>query len=149
MKILFCTLILICIQVMAKDVKCIVANSTNSANQLVGGVIQFTPENGNLTWFKDELTISITNDSEVSQFKAQRSNCNYGIQHLVSGQELLALWSEFNSCMHQQNNQIGYVTTTFSADFRSKNGRYSEIFATASGPIPYMQLELSDCKIIE
>lgn len=149
MKILFCTLMLICIQVMAKDVKCIVANSTNSENQLVGGVIQFTPADGNLTWFKDNLSISITNNSEVSQFKAQRSNCNYGKQELVSGEELLALWSEFSSCVHQQNNQIGYVSTKFSTDFRSKDGKYSEIFATASGPIPYMELELSDCKIIE
>lgn len=149
MKILFCTLMLICIQVKAKDVKCIVANSTNSESQLVGGVIQFSPNDGNLTWFKDNRAISITNNSEVSQFKAKRSNCNYGIQHLVSGEEILALWSEFNSCVHQQNNQIGYVTTKFSVDFRSKDGRYSEIFATASGPIPYMELGLSDCKIIE
>ncbi|MBY0555528.1 hypothetical protein K2P97_13435 [bacterium] len=149
MKILICVLLLIGTQAKAKDVKCIVVNSTNDEKLLVGGILHLSLNNGNITWSKENSTISITNNSEVSQFKANRNHCSFGKQDLISGDEILAVWRDFNSCVHRQNNQVGYVSTKFSADFRSKDGRYYEIFATASGPIPYMELELSNCKVIE
>ena len=139
-------LLLVATSAFAEDVKCVVVSGKDF---LPEAKIILSTDTGNARLINSSQEFFLINETYVSRFRADRNKCAAGKNTLIGSEKnILAVWQHFNDCVHQQNNQIGYVSAKWGFDLRSGNGYYAEIFATASGPVPTADLELKECQLL-